>query len=364
MKFLDEVKIFAKAGDGGGGAVSFRREKFIPKGGPDGGNGAKGGDIIAHCVQSLNTLIDYRYHQHVKAMHGQKGKGKNRNGLAGKNKILDMPIGTQIFDEAGEILLAELNEIGQKETILYGGAGGRGNASFKSARNQAPYYAQNGQKGQEACLRLRLRLIADIGLIGEPNAGKSSLLAKISASKTKIASYPFTTKKPHLGFVHTSAIDFAIADIPGLIEGAHKGKGLGQKFLSHIERCASLAHLIDASLDDPISHWQMVRDELESYGGDLAQKDELTILSKSDLVDDKNLQDKLNALNTYLNQKGKPPALILSIQNNIGVEEVKSKMAHALLQSNASSSIKAKNRAQNNSPNQSQNQSQSNSWHP
>ena len=284
MKFLDEAKIYARAGDGGRGAVSFRREKFIARGGPDGGDGAKGGDIIAECVAGLNTLIDYRYRQHFKAAHGKGGAGKNRSGAKGEDRILPLPIGTQIFDAGGEIMLAELTRIGQRAPILYGGLGGRGNASFKSSKNQAPKYAQRGQKGQESWLKLRLRIIAHAGLVGLPNAGKSSLLAALSAARPKIADYPFTTLTPHLGLVRAGELSFVLADIPGLIEGAHHGAGLGQKFLRHIERCEVLLHLIDGTRDDIVESQKLIREELRNYSEALTQKTELMILTKRDLI--------------------------------------------------------------------------------
>src|SRR5919199_4930445 len=268
MKFLDQAKVHVKAGDGGAGAVSFRREKFIEFGGPDGGDGGRGGDVWAECVDGLNTLIDYRYRQHFKAEKGHHGMGKNRAGPGGRDVVLRVPVGTQILDEDNETVLADLTEIGQRALLARGGNGGFGNAHFKSATNQAPRRANPGQPGEERWIWLRLKLIADAGLVGLPNAGKSTFLAAVSAARPKIADYPFTTLHPQLGVVRLSAAEeFVLADIPGLIEGAHEGAGLGARFLGHIERCAVLLHLIDGAAGDVVKAWRTVREEMAAYGG-------------------------------------------------------------------------------------------------
>ncbi len=329
MKFLDEAKIYARSGDGGAGAVSFRREKFIARGGPDGGQGSAGGDIIAQCVAGLNTLIDYRYRQHFKADNGHSGMGKNRSGAKGKDKILYLPCGTQIFDETGQVLLGELTEIGQHIYLLRGGHGGLGNYAFRGPQNQAPYYAQPGQKGKESWLRLRLSLIADAGLIGLPNAGKSSLLKALSAAQPKVADYPFTTLQPQLGVVRSRDEEFVLADIPGLLKGAHLGAGLGQKFLRHIERCRVLVHLIDASHDDVAAVWKTIRDEITAYGFGLAQKKEIIILSKSDLLRQKDLTAKIN----HLRDITKKDARALSALTHQGLDEAKQSI-HATIRQN------------------------------
>lgn len=262
MKFLDEAKIFIKSGDGGPGCISFRREKYIEYGGPDGGDGGKGGDVVVEAVDNLNTLIDYRYQQHFKAERGHHGMGANRSGRNGKDIILKVPIGTQIFHDDKETLLADLTEGGQRIVLLKGGIGGRGNTHFKTSTNQAPRRADTGMPGEELWIWLRLKLIADAGLIGLPNAGKSTFLAATSRAKPKIADYPFTTLHPNLGVVYIDQKEFVLADIPGLIEGAHEGHGLGTRFLGHVERCSVLIHLIDGTQEDPLKAYQTIRDEL------------------------------------------------------------------------------------------------------
>ncbi len=247
MKFLDEAKVYVRSGDGGNGAVSFRREKFIEFGGPDGGDGGRGGDVIVECVDGLNTLIDYRYQQHFKAGTGTHGMGKNRAGAGGSDVVLKVPVGTEVLDEDGETVLADLTEVGERVVLLEGGNGGFGNAHFKSSTNRAPRRANPGQDGEERTIRLRLKLIADAGLVGLPNAGKSTFLAAVSAAKPKIADYPFTTLHPQLGVVRVDNREFVLADIPGLIEGAHEGVGLGDRFLGHVERCGALLHLVDGT---------------------------------------------------------------------------------------------------------------------
>jgi len=296
MKFLDQAKIYLKSGDGGAGAVSFRREKFIEHGGPDGGNGGRGGDIVIESVANLNTLIDYRYQQHFKAESGHHGMGANRYGADGKSLVLRVPAGTQILDEANEDVLLDLKRTGERHVLLKGGDGGFGNTHYKSATNRAPRKAGKGWPGEERWIWLRLKLIADAGLVGLPNAGKSTLLAAVSRAKPKIADYPFTTLKPQLGVVRVYDEEFVIADLPGLIEGASEGTGLGHRFLGHVERCAVILHLIDATLDDVVGAWRTIRAEIEAYGHGLADKTELIALNKADAVPAAEMQAKRKAL--------------------------------------------------------------------
>jgi GTP-binding protein len=284
MKFLDEAKVFIRSGDGGNGVVSFRREKFIEFGGPDGGDGGRGGDVYAECVDGLNTLIDYRYQQHFKATRGGHGMGRDRAGGKGADVVLKVPVGTQILEEDGETLLADLTHVGERVLLAAGGNGGFGNAHFKSSTNRAPRRANPGLEGIERWLWLRLKLIADAGLVGLPNAGKSTFLAAVSAAKPKIADYPFTTLHPGLGVVEIDGRGFVLADIPGLIEGAHEGAGLGDRFLGHVERCRVLLHLVDATGDDPAEAYRTVRNELAAYGQGLADKPEIVALSKIDAL--------------------------------------------------------------------------------
>jgi GTPase len=284
MKFLDEAKIYIRSGDGGNGCVSFRREKFIEFGGPNGGDGGKGGDVIAQAVEGLNTLIDYRYQQHFKAKNGGAGMGKDRHGANGRDVIMKVPVGTQIYAEDGETLLADLTEIGQRAVLARGGNGGFGNARFKTSTNRAPRHANPGQSGEELAIRLRLKLIADAGIVGLPNAGKSTLLAAVSAAKPKIADYPFTTLHPQLGVVEIDGREFVLADIPGLIAGAHEGAGLGTRFLGHVERCRVLLHLIDGTGEDAGKDYATVRAELAAYGHELSEKPEIVALNKSDAM--------------------------------------------------------------------------------
>tara|TARA_S200000501_G_scaffold378174_1_gene439512 strand:- start:94 stop:1104 length:1011 start_codon:yes stop_codon:yes gene_type:complete len=286
MKFLDQVKIFLKSGNGGPGAISFRREANVPYGGPDGGDGGQGGDIVGECVEGLNTLIDFRYKQHFKAATGNSGSGKNKSGANGKDIHLRLPVGTQVLDEDNETVLADFIKIGEKKTILYGGRGGKGNAWFKSSTRQAPRISQPGELGEETWIWLRLKLIADAGLIGMPNSGKSTFLSKVSAARPKIADYPFTTIYPGLGVVSSDQDEFVIADIPGLIEGAHNGVGLGIRFLGHIERCRVLIHLVDCCDNDPVKSWEVVRKEIKAYGAGLEEKEILTVLTKCDALTD------------------------------------------------------------------------------
>ncbi len=295
MKFLDQAKIYVRSGDGGAGSVSFRREKFIEMGGPDGGDGGRGGDIWIEAVDSLNTLIDYRYQQHFKAKTGGHGMGRNRAGANAPDITLKVPAGTQVFEEDNETLVADLAAIGDRIRLARGGNGGFGNAYFKSSTNRAPRRANPGEAGEERWLWLRLKLIADAGLLGLPNAGKSTLLAAVSAAKPKIADYPFTTLNPQLGVVRVAGASFVLADIPGLIEGAHEGHGLGTRFLGHVERCAVLLHLVDVTGDDPVAAYRVIRKELKSYGGHLAEKPEVIAFNKVDAVSEADLASKLAA---------------------------------------------------------------------
>ena len=285
MKFLDQAKIYIRSGNGGAGSVSFRREKFIPNGGPDGGDGGKGGDVWIEAVEGLNTLIDYRYQQHFKAQTGHHGQGRQMHGGKGEDVVLKVPVGTQVLDEDKETVLLDMDTPGKVELLLKGGNGGWGNVRFKGPTNQAPAYANPGQEGQERWVWLRLKLIADIGLAGLPNAGKSTFLSAASAAKPKIADYPFTTLAPNLGMVDLSPTErFVIADIPGLIEGASEGAGLGTRFLGHVERSASLIHLIDGTQDDVVEAYRIIRGELEAYGEGLADKAEILALNKIDAL--------------------------------------------------------------------------------
>jgi len=296
MKFLDQAKVFVRSGDGGAGSVSFLREKFVEFGGPNGGNGGRGGDVIVQCVDGLNTLIDYRYQQHFKASTGHHGMGKDRHGGKGNDVILKVPVGTQILEEDNETLIADMTEVGQTLTLLHGGNGGFGNAYFKTSSNQAPRHANPGQDGTEKWIWLRLKLIADAGLVGLPNAGKSTFLAAVSAAKPKIADYPFTTLHPNLGVVKVGERDFVLADIPGLIEGAHEGAGIGDRFLGHVERTGVLIHLIDGTQDDVKEAYKIIRGELAAYDETLAEKPEIVVLNKIDALTEDDVKDKVRAL--------------------------------------------------------------------
>ena len=296
MKFLDQAKVFVRSGDGGAGSVSFLREKFVEFGGPNGGNGGRGGDVIVKCVDGLNTLIDYRYQQHFKASTGHHGMGKDRHGGKGDDVILKVPVGTQVFEEDNETLIADFTEVGQELILLHGGNGGFGNAHFKTSSNQAPRHANPGQEGTEKWIWLRLKLIADAGLVGLPNAGKSTFLAAVSAAKPKIADYPFTTLHPNLGVVKVGERDFVLADIPGLIEGAHEGAGIGDRFLGHVERTGVLIHLIDGTQDDVKSAYRIIRGELAAYDEELAEKPEIVVLNKIDALTEDDVKDKVKTL--------------------------------------------------------------------
>ena len=286
MHFLDQAKIYLKSGAGGPGAVSFRREKYIEYGGPDGGNGGKGGDIIFEAVQGLNTLIDFRYAQHFKAKRGMHGQGKDKTGAGADDLVVKLPVGTQVLSEDKEEVLVDFTEIGQREIFLKGGSGGRGNASYKSATNRAPRQHQPGESGEEAWVWLRLKLLADVGLVGLPNAGKSTFINAVSNARAKVGHYAFTTLIPKLGVVHHKGREFVLADIPGLIEGAAEGAGIGDRFLGHIERCRVLIHLIDIAGDDPVEAMQVVEGELAAYGAELKDKPRLVVLNKLDLADE------------------------------------------------------------------------------
>jgi GTP-binding protein len=318
MKFLDEAKVYIRSGDGGNGCVSFRREKFIEFGGPNGGDGGKGGDVIAEAVDGLNTLIDYRYQQHFFAKNGGGGMGKDRHGANGADIVLKVPVGTQIYEEDGVTLLADLTDRGQRAVLARGGNGGFGNAYFKSSTNRAPRRANPGQPGEELTIRLRLKLIADAGIVGLPNAGKSTFLAAVSAAKPKIADYPFTTLQPQLGVVGIDGREFVLADIPGLIEGAHEGIGLGDRFLGHVERCRVLLHLVDGTTEDAGSAYKTIRAELAAYGHGLADKPEVVALNKADALD----SDTVKQQTARLKRAAKKTPLVISAVSGEGVADV------------------------------------------
>ena len=322
MKFLDQVKIFIKAGDGGSGSPSFRREKFIEYGGPDGGDGGKGGSIILKSERNLNTLIDYRYQQHFKAQRGEDGKGKKQTGKGGLDLYLKVPVGTQVFEEDNKTLIYDFKKENEEFVAAIGGKAGLGNTRFKSSTNRAPRKFTKGLLGEEFSIWLQLKTIADIGIIGLPNAGKSSLLAAVTSATPKIANYKFTTLNPNLGVAIYDDKEITLADIPGLIEGAHKGVGLGIKFLKHIERCKTLLHLIDINDDDLITSYKQVRGELKKYSKDLIKKDELIVLNKIDLIDKKELKEKIN----ILTKKIKKNVLTMTILDKKSVSEIKSKL--------------------------------------
>ena len=318
MKFLDEAKIYLRSGDGGNGCVAFRREKFIEFGGPDGGDGGRGGDVIVECVDGLNTLIDFRYQQHFKARRGGNGAGRNRTGAGAEDIVIRVPVGTQIFEEDKETLIADLTQIGQRLTLARGGDGGFGNAHYKTSTNQAPRRADTGWPGEERWVWLRLKLIADAGLVGLPNAGKSTFLAAVSHAKPKIADYPFTTLHPNLGVVTVDDKEFVLADIPGLIEGAHEGAGLGDRFLGHVERCGILLHLVDGTQDDPSAAWRTVRKELRAYGNGLDKKPELVALSKCDAITEEEIEVKRKKLARSCKKK----VAVLSAVSHTGLTDV------------------------------------------
>ncbi len=318
MKFLDLAKVYIRSGAGGNGAISFRREKYIEYGGPDGGDGGDGGDVVAEAVDGLNTLIDFRYQQHFFARNGQGGMGKQRTGRTGDDIVLRVPVGTEILDEDQETVIADLTEVGQRVVLARGGNGGFGNLHFKTSTNQAPRRANPGQPGVERTLWLRLKLIADAGLLGLPNAGKSTFLAATSNARPKIADYPFTTLVPNLGVVGVDNAEFVVADIPGLIEGAHEGRGIGDQFLGHVERCAVLLHLVDATANDVAEDYRTILDELEAYGAGLAGKPRVTVLNKIDALDD----DLREMQREALEAAGAGPVLMMSGVSGEGLTEV------------------------------------------
>src|SRR5438067_1817462 len=350
MKFLDEAKVYIRSGDGGNGCVSFRREKFLEFGGPNGGDGGKGGDVVALAVDGLNTLIDYRYQQHFKAKNGGGGMGKDRHGANGADVVMKVPAGTQIYEEDGETLLADLTAVGQRAVLLRGGNGGFGNAHFKTSTNRAPRHANPGQPGEERTIRLRLKLIADAGVVGLPNAGKSTFLAAVSAAKPKIADYPFTTLNPQLGVVRIDEREFVLADIPGLIEGAHEGAGLGDRFLGHIERCRVLLHLVDATCEHAGNAYKTVRGELEAYDGHLADKIEIVALNKIDAVTADELKKQEDRLKRAA---GKTPLLISGV-TRAGVKEALRSLVEVIGEAPVSGKAKGPAQAEPWSPSTSQ----------
>lgn len=323
MQFIDESKIYLKSGNGGNGAVSFRREKFIERGGPDGGDGGRGGSVILVGNSHMNTLLHFRYKQHFKADNGEHGKGQNRAGKSAKNLYLEVPVGTQIFSESGNLLF-DCTEDGQEFEILKGGAGGLGNSHFKSSTNQAPRKRIDGGSGEELWVSLKLKLISDAGLVGLPNAGKSTFLSRATSAKPKIADYPFTTLKPGLGVVYVEDEEYVLADIPGLIQGASDGHGLGDRFLKHIERCKMLIHLIDATSEDVASDYNTIRKELESYSNMLSEKEEIICLNKVEMLDDEEIQAKKKSIQEISNQQN-----IFTISAYTG-ENVKTVLKHTL----------------------------------
>ena len=323
MKFLDQAKVYVKAGDGGNGCIAFRREKFIEHGGPWGGDGGRGGDVVIECVAGLNTLIDFRYQQHFRANTGEHGSGANKTGAGGTDTVLRVPPGTQIFADDNETLLADLTKAGDRITLLRGGNGGFGNSRFKTATNRAPRHANPGEEGQEMWLWLRLKLIADAGLVGLPNAGKSTFLAAVTAAKPKIADYPFTTLHPNLGVVRAGTMDFVLADIPGLIEGAHEGAGLGTRFLGHVERCRVLLHLVDGTQDDVVEAYKTVRAELKAYSAELAKRTEVIALTKCDALSAEEAEAKAALLQKIARKK---PMLISAVAQK-GLQPVLHRLA-------------------------------------
>ena len=327
MKFLDQTKIYVRSGNGGAGAVSFRREKFIPFGGPDGGDGGKGGDVWIESADGLSTLIDYRYQQHFKAATGGHGMGQNRHGAAGDSIVLKVPTGTQVLEEDKETLIADLDKPGMRILIARGGNGGFGNAYFKSSVNQAPRHANPGQPGEERTIWLRLKLIADAGLVGLPNAGKSTFLRAVSSATPKVADYPFTTLHPHLGVVTVGDSErFVMADLPGLIEGAAEGTGLGTRFLGHVERCVALVHLIDGTSEDPVAAYETVRNEIEAYGAGLDEKPEIVALNKIDALTPEEAEEKRQALSEAI---GKDVRLVSGV-SGAGVRDLINQIAAML----------------------------------
>jgi len=319
MKFLDQAKIYIKAGDGGSGSASFRREKFIEFGGPDGGNGGEGGSVVFVVDKNLNTLIDFRYQQHFNAEKGQQGKGKKKTGKSGKDLILKVPVGTQIFEEDNNTLIKDLTKTDQKIVVANGGKGGLGNVRFKSATNRAPRKKTDGNKGESFWIWLQLKVIADIGIVGMPNSGKSSLLSALTRAKPKIANYPFTTINPNLGVVNYNNKEITLADIPGLLEGAHEGIGLGDKFLRHIERCKNILHLIDITNDSLLENYSKVRKELLKYSNKLIKKKEIIVFNKTDMISEEEINKKIN----IFNEKVKKKVYTISALKHKGLKTIK-----------------------------------------
>ena len=337
MKFLDLAKVFIRSGSGGAGAISFRREKFIEYGGPDGGDGGRGGSVWAQAADGLNTLIDFRYQQHFFAENGKSGMGKQRSGASGGDKILVVPVGTEILDEDKETIIADLTETGQRVLLAKGGNGGFGNLHFKTSVNQAPRRSNPGQEGVERILWLRLKLIADVGLLGMPNAGKSTFLAATSNARPKIADYPFTTLTPNLGVVGVDQTEFVVADVPGLIEGANAGRGLGDLFLGHIERCSVLLHLVDCTSNDPIKDYHTIVKEIEAYGAKLTSKPRLTVLNKIDALDE---QARL-LLEQEFTERLNSDILVMSAVSGENVENVLRELKKFVIKDNGENSIQS-----------------------
>ncbi len=326
MHFLDQAKIFIRSGAGGPGAVSFRREKFMEYGGPDGGNGGKGGDIVFEAVPGLNTLIDFRYTQHFRAPRGSGGAGSNRTGAGGDDLVIKVPVGTQVLSDDKEHVLADFTVPGERRVFFRGGDGGRGNASYKTSTNRAPRQHGTGWPSEEAWVWLRLKLLADAGLVGLPNAGKSTFLNAVTNAKAKVGDYPFTTTRPQLGVARHHNREFVVADIPGLIEGAADGAGIGDRFLGHIERCRVLLHLVDATGDDPVDAWGIVREELDAYGAGLADKTEVLALNKIDALDDRRIKQLLKKLEKASGRE----VMLLSGAGGMGIEAVMDKLVEAI----------------------------------
>lgn len=338
MKFLDTAKVYISSGAGGAGCIAFRREKFIEFGGPWGGDGGRGGDVWAVAVNNLNTLIDYRFQQHIRAKNGLPGMGKEMTGAGGADAIIKVPVGTQIYEEDGETLIADLTEEGQKVKLLTGGNGGFGNARFKSSTNQAPRHALPGQPAIEKIIYLKLKLIADAGLVGLPNAGKSTFLSRVSSARPKIADYPFTTLAPQLGVVRSGDREFVLADLPGLIEGAHEGVGLGDRFLGHVERCGAILHLIDVTQEKPQAAYKTIRKELLAYGDLITGKTELVALNKIDAIDATELAKKKKALEKAC----KKPVFLLSGVSGEGVDSLLQALHTAIDEQHAKEAAAAK----------------------
>ena len=328
MHFIDEATIHLKAGNGGHGAASFRREKFVPKGGPDGGDGGNGGDLILRATRDLNTLIDFRYKQHFKADNGQRGMGSNKNGAYGKDLIIRVPVGTQVLDVESDEVICDFKEHEQEVLLAKGGKGGLGNYNFKSSTNQAPRYTKPPEMGEELSVHLHLKLLSDVGLVGLPNAGKSTFLSSSTRAKPKIADYPFTTLKPQLGVSYVDESEFVIADIPGLIKNASKGKGLGDRFLKHIERCGVLLHLIDVTSQNLLEDYDTIKTELNDYGDEILKKDEVIALNKIDALDEEEIAEKIAILQGHIKKKYKKSVKIFEISavTGQGVKEVLRKL--------------------------------------